>query len=85
MGDQINSYEVFMTLSRIIALFSLNMTFSCVYQISHLLPLVIFTSAPSYIHDVLVSSFSQLMALKSCHDRNITHRDIKPGKDTNAE
>ncbi|KAK6141570.1 hypothetical protein DH2020_024671 [Rehmannia glutinosa] len=23
-----------------------------------------------------------LMALKSCHDRNITHRDIKPGKKT---
>lgn len=21
------------------------------------------------------------MALKSCHDRNITHRDVKPGKD----
>lgn len=24
--------------------------------------------------------FSQLMALKSCHERNITHRDVKPGE-----
>lgn len=22
----------------------------------------------------------QLLALKSCHDRNITHRDVKPGE-----
>lgn len=30
--------------------------------------------------DTLSFSFIQLMALKSCHDRNVTHRDIKPGE-----
>jgi serine/threonine protein kinase len=32
--------------------------------------------------DVHCILFSQLIALKSCHDRNITHRDIKPGEST---
>jgi serine/threonine protein kinase len=39
----------------------------------------------SFIYlEFLSFSCFQLMGIKSCHERNITHRDIKPGEDISA-